>query len=198
MTQISTVKERSAVSALSAPSGLHHFNYFTHDLEACRHFYEDIAGIPLVGFWIESVPDSVLNAVPRADGEATNVMGHAFFGLGDGSVMAFMQFADADLHEKLIGNPPPSLAHIALNVNDEQFAAVRERLVNEGYESSLLEVDHGVAQSIYVRDPNGLQVEFTLDVPGQRETYFAQGAAAHEYFKRYMAGDRVANSPAKG
>ena len=29
------------------PARLHHNNFYTSDLEATRHFYEDVAGLPL-------------------------------------------------------------------------------------------------------------------------------------------------------
>ena len=38
------------------PARLHHNNFYTSDLEATRHFYEDVAGLPLKVFWIEPVP----------------------------------------------------------------------------------------------------------------------------------------------
>jgi len=35
------------------PSRLHHTAYVSKDLEATRHFYEDILGFPLVATWCE-------------------------------------------------------------------------------------------------------------------------------------------------
>ena len=37
----------------SVPSRLHHTAYVSKDLEATRHFYEDILGLPLVATWCE-------------------------------------------------------------------------------------------------------------------------------------------------
>jgi catechol 2,3-dioxygenase-like lactoylglutathione lyase family enzyme len=51
------------------PVRLHHNNFYTDDLEATRHFYEDVAGLPLKVFWIEPVPK----------GQGTEQIGHASF-----------------------------------------------------------------------------------------------------------------------
>lgn len=65
------------------PARLDHHNFYTSGLEATRHFYEDVAGLPLKVFYI----------------------------------------------------------------------------------------DHGVLRSLYVRDPNGLLVEFAVDPDGHEEMY---------------------------
>ena len=36
------------------PTRLHHTAYVTKDLEATRHFYEDLIGMPLTATWCES------------------------------------------------------------------------------------------------------------------------------------------------
>jgi hypothetical protein len=38
------------------PARLHHFDFYTEDLEATRHFYKDITGLQLRVFWVEPVP----------------------------------------------------------------------------------------------------------------------------------------------
>ena len=72
-----------AISA-KLPSRLHHTAYTSYDLEATRHFYEDIIGLPLVATWCES--DELFGK------ERTYC--HCFFGLGDGGALAFFQFAE--------------------------------------------------------------------------------------------------------
>ncbi len=52
------------------PSRLHHTAYVTTDLEATRHFYEDIIGLPLVATWCET---DFLFAPGRHQREAENV-----------------------------------------------------------------------------------------------------------------------------
>ena len=62
------------------PSRLHHTAYVSKDLEATRHFYEDILGFPLVATWCEQ---EALFGKERT-------YCHCFFGLADGSALAFV------------------------------------------------------------------------------------------------------------
>ena len=64
------------------PSRLHHNAYVTKDMEATRKFYEDVIGLPLIATWSEA--DELFGAL--------RVYCHCFFGLGDGSALAFFQF----------------------------------------------------------------------------------------------------------
>ena len=75
----------------SLPSRLHHTAAVTRDLEATRHFYEDLLGLPLIATWCEK--ETLLGKM--------RTYCHAFFGIGDGGALAFFQFADAADHEEL-------------------------------------------------------------------------------------------------
>ena len=59
------------------PSRLHHTAYVTKDLEATRHFYEDIVGLPLVATWVEQ------GQSPDFPGREIS-FAHTFFAIGDG------------------------------------------------------------------------------------------------------------------
>ena len=63
---------------------LHHTAFVTNDQEATRAFYEDVLGFPLLATWSEA--DELFGAV--------RVYCHTFFGLADGSAVAFFQFAE--------------------------------------------------------------------------------------------------------
>ena len=67
-----------------AAQRLHHTAYVTKDQEATRAFYEDMLGFPLLATWSEA--DELFGAV--------RVYCHTFFGLADGSALAFFQFAE--------------------------------------------------------------------------------------------------------
>ena len=69
---------------MSVATRLHHNAYVTRDMEATRHFYEDLVGMPLVATWCES--DELFGKM--------RTYCHCFFGLDDGSALAFFQFAD--------------------------------------------------------------------------------------------------------
>src|SRR5919107_5386611 len=118
--------DRSRGSGMTAklPSRLHHTAYVTKDLEATRKFYEEVIGLPLVATWCEK--DLLFGA------ERTYC--HCFFGLGDGSALAFFQFADpADQAEFDPPLPPSPFRHIALLVDAETQAEIEGRIRAAGY-----------------------------------------------------------------
>ncbi len=168
------------------PSRLHHTAYVTKDLEATRKFYEDVIGLPLVATWCEK--DFLFGA--------DRVYAHCFFGLGDGSALAFFQFADpAD--QALFDPPlPPSpFRHIALQVDAETQAEMQERIAAAGYgEPDTFVLEHGYCRSLYITDPNGMILEFTVDAPEAETINAARLKDAHAELKRWLAGDRGINN----
>lgn len=168
------------------PSRLHHTAYVSRDLEATRKFYEDVIGLPLVATWCES---DVLFGAERT-------YCHCFFGLADGSALAFFQFArpeDAELFGPKM--PPTPFHHIALNVDRETQAAIERRLEEAGYEEpQSFVLEHGYCRSVYVTDPNGMIVEFTLDHPDAERINAARRADAHGELRRWLAGDHTSNN----
>lgn len=168
------------------PSRLHHTAYVTNDLEATRKFYEDVIGLPLVATWCEV--DELFGA------ERTYC--HLFFGLGDGSALAFFKFADPE-DQKLFG---PKMAdtpfhHIALNVDAETQKGIEQRLAAAGYTPPRTYVlEHGYCRSVYVTDPNGMILEFTLDHPQADQIANTRRANAHAELRRWMAGDHTSNN----
>src|SRR5690349_8188320 len=106
------------------PSRLHHTAYVSSNLEQTRKFYEELIGLPLMATWCES---DVLFGAERT-------YCHLFFGLGDGSALAFFQFANAE-DQKLFGPKMPDTPfhHIALKVDAETQQGIQSRLAAAGY-----------------------------------------------------------------
>ena len=168
------------------PTRLHHNAWVTRDLEATRHFYEDLIGMPLVATWCES--DELFGK------ERTYC--HCFFGLADGSALAFFQFANPE-DQDLFGPPMPATPfhHIALNVDEKTQAQVEERLKKAGFrEPNFYVLDHGYCRSIYVTDPNGMTLELTVDNPAAAIDAELRHATAHEDLQRWLAGDHHSNN----
>ena len=168
------------------PSRLHHTAYVTHDLEATRHFYEDIIGLPLEATWCEK--DELFGA--------ERVYCHLFFGLGDGGALAFFKFAKPE-DEAQFGPPMPftPFNHIALNVDADTQRAIERRLADAGFQPpKTFVLEHGYCRSVYVTDPNGLILEFTLDAPRAEDIKKDRRADAHAELKRWMAGDHRSNN----
>jgi hypothetical protein len=55
-------------------------------------------------------------------------------------------------------------------------------------------LEHGYCRSLYTEDPNGMLLEFTVDVPEVDDIAVAQQANAHETLKRWLAGDHTSNN----
>ncbi len=168
------------------PSRLHHTAYVTNDLEATRRFYEEVIGLPLVATWCEV--DELFGA------ERTYC--HLFFGLGDGGALAFFKFADPE-DQKLFGPrmPETPFHHIALNVDQETQQGIEERIAAAGYEPPQTYVlEHGYCRSVYITDPNGLILEFTLDHPDAARIAATRRANAHADLRRWIGGDHTSNN----
>ena len=172
------------------PSRLHHTAYVTRDLEATRKFYEDLIGLPLVATWSET--DELFGA--------ERVYCHLFFALGDGGALAFFKFANPK-DEDLFGPKMPATPfhHIALNVDRETQRAIEQRLAAAGYkEPQTYVLEHGYCRSVYVSDPNGLILEFTLDSPTAERINRDRLASARADLERWIAGDHTSNNTYRG
>lgn len=168
------------------PGRLHHTAYVAKNLEETRAFYEDVIGLPLLATWCER---DVLFGKERT-------YAHVFFGLADGSALAFFQFADpADQAEFGPQMPATPFHHIALHVDKQTQAELEARIEAAGIEPPATYVlEHGYCRSVYVTDPNGMIVEFTCDDPAALEGDAARRATAHAELKRWLAGDHTPNN----
>jgi catechol 2,3-dioxygenase-like lactoylglutathione lyase family enzyme len=141
------------------PVGLHHVAYACKDVEATRHFYEDLCGFSLVHTEVTRIPDT------------ESFFRHLFFDLGDGSCIAFFDMHGmgekpdwkSDLSESV--GLPIWVNHIAFNADKERQEQARATLSAGGIEP-IMDVDHGWCHSLYYVDPNGIMVEFCRDTPG--------------------------------
>jgi len=131
--------------------GLHHNAYRCRDSEETRRFYEDFLGLPLAGtLWIKQTKS----------GRATDTL-HTFYGLDDGSYLAFFEAPDMPFEFK----PQHDFdLHIALEVQPPVLEAMLAKGRAAGIESRGV-VDHGFIHSIYFRDPNGYVIELAARTP---------------------------------
>ena len=105
------------------PNRLHHTAYVTKDMEATRKFYEDVLGFPLIATWCEK--DILFGK------ERTYI--HCFFGIADGSALAFFQFADPEDQKEFGPEMPPSpFHHIALDTDAATQSAMEDRIAAAG------------------------------------------------------------------
>lgn len=172
--------------ANSLPSRLHHTAYVVKDLGKTRAFYEDVLGFPLVATWCEQ--EELFGAV--------RTYCHCFFGLADGSALAFFQFADpkdqAEFGPELVSSP---FRHVALNVDKETQDELERRIVAAGIEAPQTYVlEHGYCRSLYVVDPDEMIVEFTCDAEHADQINAVRLKDAHSELQRWLAGDHRPNN----
>lgn len=167
-------------------SRLHHNAYVTQDMEAVRKFYEDIIGYKLVATWAEKT---------ELFGKERTYM-HCFFDLGDGSALAFFQFADEDDHKEFGPELQPSgFRHLAMKVDQETQDGIRDRLAAAGItEPQAYILNHGYCYSLYVFDPSGLLVEFTVDHEDVENINAMKKETAHADLEKWLAGDHTPNN----
>ena len=155
------------------PSRLHHNAFVVQDHEVNRRFFEDLLGIPLVATWCEK------NYSAEMQREVEFC--HTFFGMADGSALAFFQFADAELYALTQADRPAMIGrydHIAFKAEQQTYDELKQRLEQAG--EKYRETNHGYCKSIYVSSPDGLIVEFTQDPEDAAEpaSQFAVGVGA--------------------
>jgi glyoxylase I family protein len=168
---------------------LHHTAYVTKDLEKTRAFYEDLLGFQLAATYCEK--DELFGK------ERTYC--HCFFEMKDGSALAFFQFAD-DEDQALFGPAMPDTPfhHIAVHVDAEDQAELERRIEAAGIQPpDTYVLEHGYCRSVYVKDPNGMTVEFTRDDPKALDPALdaQRRADAHAELKRWLGGQHHNNNP---
>lgn len=180
------MSETATAHAPALPARLHHNAFVTDDQEATRRFYEEIVGLPLVATWTE---------VDELFGKERTYC-HTFYGLGDGSALAFFQFADPEDQQQFGPQVPRSpFMHIALVVARDVQDGISARLAEERWNpEETFVLDHGYCRSLYTRDPNGLLLEFTVDHEEVEAINAERQRTAHADLRRWLDGDRSSNN----
>jgi len=168
------------------PQRLHHHAFAVKDQEANRAFLEDVLGIPLTATWCERSFNAML-------GRHVDYC-HTFFEMADGGALAFFQFADPDAYEMNrahFGEKGGSW-HVAFKVSQATFEELESRL--HAADIQYRRTDHGYCVSMYVKTPDGLPLEFTVDAPDIAAIAAMRRADAHRELARWLAGDRRPNN----
>jgi glyoxylase I family protein len=130
-----------AERAASSARGLHHLALICSDVERTIQFYQGLLGFPLV------------ELMENRDYPGST---HLFFDMGHDNLLAFFDFPGLGLQpgiEALGG-----VQHIAISTDSENFERVKAGLEAEGI--PYLGPDRGARDSIYFKDPDGIQIEF--------------------------------------
>ena len=130
---------------VSNARGLHHFAIVCRDVEETVRFYSDLLGFPLTDIF------------ENRDYPGSN---HFFFDIGNQNLIAFFDFPGLDVgpYAEVLGG----LHHVAISVEPERWAMLRDRLDAAG-----VEYQSESGTSIYFRDPNGARLELIADPLGE-------------------------------
>ncbi len=130
--------------AASNGRGIHHAALICSDPEATIRFYQDLLGFPLI------------ELVENRDYPGSS---HFFFDLGNSTLLGFFDFPGLGLEPgvEALG----TVQHIAISVAPDRHAELRARLdaAGIGYGGP----DQGIEESLYFRDPDGIQIELLSD-----------------------------------
>lgn len=127
-------------SATTGGRGVHHLAMICSDVERTIAFYQDLLGFPLV------------EVIENRDYPGST---HFFLDIGNGNLLAFFDFPGLGLGDAVEAHG--AVQHVAISVEQAHLDAVRARLDESG--TAYLGPDRGLTDSIYVRDPDGIQVE---------------------------------------
>jgi len=157
--------------------GIHHSAFRCRDAEETRTFYEDILGLELAAaLAFEEEPGS----------GRPHPYVHIFFRLPDGNFIAFFDAPDsADARQF---RPAHGFdRHIAFEAGSpEKLAEWKARLEAAGV-NCFGPIDHHFVQSIYMWDPNGLQVEITARTKDHDGILEAEARAARDVLADWTA-----------
>ena len=141
-----------------ANRGYSHVGLSTLDMDRTRAFYEGVLGFKAVRCDIMKVKEG-------------GQIRHVFFDTGHGQLIAFMEPRgvpgipaeyDAGINRGL--GVPEAFYHFAFEVGSiEELEAKRAELIGKGARVTPV-VDHEWMRSIYLKDPNGLLLEYACQV----------------------------------
>ena len=125
-------------------AGIHHAALICSDVEQTIDFYQGLLGFPLI------------ELVENRDYPGSS---HFFFDLGNRTLLGFFDFPGLGLEPgvEAIGG----VQHIAISVPRGKWERLRARLDEAGVEYA--GPDRGIEESMYLRDPDGIQIELLSD-----------------------------------
>ncbi|HUC69278.1 MAG TPA: VOC family protein [Stellaceae bacterium] len=185
-TRIRLQARRTARRRANTMRRLHHHAVRTDDMAATRRFYEDLLGMPMVAALRESVD--------LGGGEKPFL--HCFFEMADGGCLAFFQFLP-DAFGPATKLPRHGVDHhLAMLVPGfEEIARLKAKFDALLYPNC--GINHGFCYSHYVRDPNGMLVEFVVEPANELELCETAAASAHEELAKWQDQDYTPNHLAR-
>ena len=124
----------------STVQGVHHIALISKNVEETIQFYQEFLGFPLV------------ELVENRDYAGSS---HFFFDIGNHNLLGFFDFPGHEhpAFQETIGG----VQHLAISISPGQYDAAKQKLDAAGVD--YLGPDRGVEESMYFRDPNGVNLE---------------------------------------
>lgn len=162
--------------------GIHHAAYRCLDADQTRWFYEEVMGLKAAaGLVIDGVPGT---------GEDLTYM-HLFFELTNGEFIAFFDSPE-DAKAGDFDRKESFDMHLAIEAESEaDMLAMQQRIRSYGIKCAG-PIRHGFVDSIYMYDPNGIQVEITVKTPTHDAILAAEGARLDDVMAAWTARTREA------
>ncbi len=134
-------------------NGVNHLAMATGDMDKTIRFWRDLLGMRLVA------------------GLGRPGYRHYFFQLSDTDLVAFFEWSEVKpMPKKDHGRPvkgPFIFDHVSFGLeSEEELWELKDRLEAAGFHVSDV-IDHGFIHSIYSFDPNGIPIEFSVNVKGR-------------------------------
>jgi len=131
-------------------NGINHLAMATSDIDSTIRFWRDLLGMRMIL------------------GMGRPGYRHYFFEISDTCSIAFFEWPDiSPIDEKEHGQPvtgPYVFDHVSFGIDtEEELWALKARIDASGFWVSEV-IDHGFIHSIYSFDPNGIAIEFSVNV----------------------------------
>jgi catechol 2,3-dioxygenase-like lactoylglutathione lyase family enzyme len=176
-----TATERPAITLKTPIHHIHHVAYRCRDAEQTRWFWEDVLGFPLrMAMVFDDEPGS---------GRKIDYM-HLFFEMGDNNFVAFFDSPDDDINESTFIARHGFDLHIAFECDTLEELKAWRRHINKMGRPCFGPIDHGFIHSIYMYDPNGIQVEITLKDVNYRQICSQKSDVASDVIKEWTEKTR--------
>ena len=158
---------------------VHHVAFRCRDAEQTRWFYEDILGLKLAAAMS-------FDHLAGTDKEIEYM--HIFFEMLDGNYIAFFDDphnANKDSFKDQNGFD----SHVAVEVDSlDDLKKIESKLKSIEWGSFI--IDHEFVTSLYIFDPNGIQLEFTCKAPDHDQIMEKDAAKAHDEIKKWTSRSR--------
>jgi catechol 2,3-dioxygenase-like lactoylglutathione lyase family enzyme len=161
-------------------SNIHHSAYRCRDAEQTRWFYEDVLGLKLKAAL-------VLDEISGTDIPREYM--HLFFEMPDGNFIAFFDEPNNATPESFKHKDGLDL-HVAFEIDNRDDLDLWKKKIRDARIKCHGPIDHGFVHSIYMYDPNGIQVEITCADKKYDEILAAKEAVVREQFKDWTARTR--------